>query len=200
MTFAGFAPVTAAPAASLLPPDNRARVLGVDAELGAPEGALDISKRSATYLSRVSGTAFQVSSDAVNWTTVLDVPGASKGFGFSFDANMRPMVAYQLGDDATSPAQRAIYLYWYDNTVPGFVTLTLGAGVSPFLSFDYPVNSSAQGAECLLAYIRNGTVYYRRQTDRFTIEYTVGAMPAGRTRITGFGLARNWRLQIRCGR
>lgn len=200
MTFDGFAMSPTAPVAQLVPPDNRARVLGVDADRGAPSGAADITRRTATYLSRVVGASFQVSDNGVDWVEVLNVPGASKGFTFTFDQNMRVLVAYQLGDDSTSPAQRTAYLYWYDNTIPGFTTINIGACVSPFLTFDYHVDSSLAGAEALLFYIRSGVVYYRRQADRFTIEYTFGNLPASKTRLTGVGLGTNWRLHVRCGR
>lgn len=186
--------------AAIVPPDNRARVLGVDAEKGAPAGVEDITRRTATYLSRRVGDLFQISDDGEVWTTVHTVAGASKGFTFSFDQNMRVLVAYQLGDDTTSPAQRTGYLYWYDNTLPGFTTIDIGACVSPFLFFDFATDSSAAFAEVLLFYIRSGTVYYRRQSDRFTIEYTAAPLPAGKTRITGVGMGTNWRLHVRCGR
>lgn len=188
------------PAATVLPPDNRARVLGVDYERGAPEGALDVRVRDRTYLSRVVSGAFEVSSDGSTWTEVLNVPGASRNFTFSFDALMRPVVAYQLGDDATAPAERDTYLYWYDNTIPGFTTLALPAAVSPFLHYDFSVDSASGVGEVLLFYIRGTTVYYRKQNDRFTIEHTFGALPAGKTRLTGVGLGTNWRLHVRCGR
>lgn len=184
----------------IVTPDNRARVLGIDAERGAPAGAVDITKRNAVYLSRRVGDDFQISDDATNWITVHNVAGASTGFTFSFDANMRVAVAYQLGDDATSPAQRTGYLYWFDTTIPGFTTINIGSCVSPFLYFDFPIDSSVPHAEMLLFYIRSGTVYWRRQSDRFTVEYTAGALPAGKTRITGVGMGLNWRLQVRCGR
>lgn len=186
--------------ATIVAPDNRARVLGVDAERGAPAGSMDITKRNAIYLSRVIGDAFQISDDATNWTTVHTVAGASKGFTFSFDQNMRPAVAYQLGDDATSPSQRAGFLYWFDNAIPGFTTLSLGSCVSPFLYFDFPTDAAAAFSEMLVFYVRDNVVYYRRQSDRFTIEYTAAPMPAGKTRITGVGIGTNWRLQVRCGR
>lgn len=184
----------------MLSPDDRARVLGVDYERGAPEGAPDIRIRDRTYLSRVVAGAFEVSSDGTTWTEVLNVPGASKNFTFSFDALMRPVVAYQLGDDATSPAARDVYLYWYDNTIPGFTTLALPVAVSPFLHYDYSVDSASGVGEVLLFYIVGSDVRYRKQNDRFTIEYTFGQLPAGKTRITGVGMGTNWRLHVRCGR
>lgn len=191
---------TAAAPARMLSPDDRVRTLGVDYERGAQEGATDLKVRDRVYTSRAQDGEFQVSSDGASWTTILNVAGASAGFSFTFDALMRPVVVYQLGDDVTAPAQRAMHLYWYDNTLPGFTTLPLGVGVSPFLHFDYSVDSGVGVGEVVLFYIRDGMVYLRRQADRFTVETAFGAMPQGRTRITGVGLGTNWRLHVRCGR
>lgn len=185
---------------TIVAPDNRARVLGVDAERGAPAGSVDITRRTAIYASRLVGEDFEISDDGVNWTSVHTVPGVSSGFTFSFDQNMRVAVAYQLGDETTAPAQRGGYLYWFDNAIPGFTTIALGPCVSPFLFFDFATDAAAVFAEMLLFYARDGVIHYRRQSDRFTIEYTAGPIPAGKTRITGVGMGANWRLHVRCGR
>lgn len=187
--------VANAPSSSLLPPDDRARVNGEDWELGAPAGAADLSERLSTWKARINGANVEVSNNLVDWQLLLALPGVDPAsFTYSFDQNMRGMISYQLTGSTD------IKLYWYDLTIPGYTTITVANAKSPFLTFDFPFDSSVSGAGVMWYYIRGTTVYCRMQSDRFTIEYTFGTVPSGRTQITGAGMGNNWRIHLRFGR
>lgn len=193
--FSTTVPQPTAKAGGLLLPDSKSRVNGVDWELGAPQGATDITRRTRTWKSRLNGTVVEVSEDDVVWSPVLTVPNIEfSSFTFSFDLAMRPIVSYRLNSSTDYK------LYWYDTTIPGYTTITVPSVTSAFLTFDYPLDGSLAGAEVVWFYTNAGRCKYRRQSDRFTVEYDFGAIPSGLTRVTGAGLGRNWRMHVRFGR
>lgn len=183
-----------APYGRILPPDNKGRSQGVDWERGAQQGAEDLTVRDQVWRCRVVGSQVDVSQDGVTWVPALTQSGVVPStVSFSFDLNMRPCVAYKTGGaDA--------YLYWFDGTIPGYTTLTVADVESSYLVFDYPYKGSADGAEVLWFYMVGDVCKYRRQSDRFTVEYTFGTAPAGRRKITGVGMSSNWRLHVRFGK
>jgi hypothetical protein len=75
---------------------------------------------------------------------------------------MRPVVAYIVG--------ALCYLYWYDTTVDAFVTTQLGVARSPRVTHDDKRLRAEQTADVLVAYIKNDTLCYRQQRDRYTVE------------------------------
>jgi hypothetical protein len=186
-----------APKAPVLPPDNKGRSGGVDWERGAEQSLTDLTVRDQVWRSRVlmpSGEV-QVTQDQVTWVPALTEPDIDiKTVSFSFDLNMRPFVAYKLIGGTSS------MLYWFDGTIPGYATLTVTDVESSYLVFDFPFKADADGAEVLWFYVVGDQCLYRRQSDRFTIEHTFGTVPAGRKKITGVGMSRNWRLHVRFGK
>jgi hypothetical protein len=91
----------------------------------------------------------------------------------TFDQNARPWVAYVAGGTA--------YLYWFDATVPGYVDFELPAGtVNPRLLLDDPRPQNLANSDVILAYVRDGGLYYRQQRERFEVERLLLAdVPAG---------------------
>jgi hypothetical protein len=85
-------------------------------------------------------------------------------------------------------------LYWYDTTVEAMVT-TIINGVSPRVFFDDKRRTQSNVSDILLFYIRGGSIYYRQQRDRYTIERLLQTGVRGR-RLDVVGMGRNWRLQI----
>lgn len=99
---------------------------------------------------------------AFDWLTVPFMTEIS----FSFDANMRPVVAYVANGQA--------YLNWYDSVPNEYVTTALDVDViTPRVSLDDKRDVASNGyqlSDVILAYIRGGNLYYRQQRDRYTIE------------------------------
>lgn len=97
-----------------------------------------------------------------DWLTVPFMTEIS----FSFDALMRPAVAYVAGG--------AAFLNWYDSESAEYITTTLPAGVTtPRVALDdkrYMQSNGYQLSDVILGYVRGGNLYYRQQRDRYTIE------------------------------
>ncbi len=118
----------------------------------------------------------------------LTVPGMTE-ISFTFDASMRPTVAYVAGGQA--------YLSWFDSVENAYVTTALAANViTPRVSMDdkrYVGSNGYQVSDVILAYIRNGNLYYRQQRDRYTIERL---LETGVTPLIKIGINRGLRLQF----
>lgn len=81
-----------------------------------------------------------------------------------FDQNGRLMFAFE--------SEGRIFLRWFDPIPADTVTFEIGEGITPRLATDnYNRTTGAAGSERFLFYIREGNLYARRQSDRYTIEY-----------------------------
>lgn len=114
---------------------------------------------------------------------------------FSFDQNMRPVVAFTEGDTTS--------LWWYDGTVPGFVFTSFGTGIiSPRVAIDDRRVASASTSDVIFAYIRydaGTTSYalcYRQQRDRYEVERVLRTGLSSKTRLKNIGMASNLRFQF----
>lgn len=118
----------------------------------------------------------------------LTVPGMTE-ISFTFDQSMRPTVVYVAGGQA--------YLSWFDSVENAYVTTALAADViTPRVSMDdkrYVGSNGYQVSDVILAYIRNGNLYYRQQRDRYTIERL---LETGVTPLIKIGINRGLRLQF----
>jgi len=81
----------------------------------------------------------------------------------AFDQNMRPTIAFVEGGRAK--------LLWYDSAIPGETVTELAAGViTPRVALDDKRQSQLGISDIILAYLRDGGLYYRQQRDRFLVE------------------------------
>ena len=177
-------------------PDNLDKSDWVDKELGTASGLGDTPVRATAYEGRVDGSTAQYRKlDAVPWTNIVTVAGMSPNMAFTFDQLMRPMITYQLGAGLNRVARTA-YLYWYDTTLNSYQILSVANVKSPLVTFDYPADAAATFAEASWWYVRAGNVCYRKQSDRFTIQYVFATMPINRNIIVTVGLGRNYRLHV----
>lgn len=81
----------------------------------------------------------------------------------AFDHNMRPFVAYM--EDGLAKH------FWFDTNVAAYVTTTLPVGsTAPKCCMDDKRLSQVGVSDIILTYTRAGTLYYRQQRDRYTIE------------------------------
>lgn len=136
-----------------------------DHELGGTDIA-DASDglRVKVWAGEVIGNDVVLSAEDVAPTTVLTVANITE-FSFTFDQNMRVAVAYTVNDVDT-------YLYWYDATLPGYTTTQMPAGsLNPRCSIDDKRALENSTSDIILAYIREGALYFRAQRDRYAIEY-----------------------------
>jgi hypothetical protein len=86
-------------------------------------------------------------------------------FGFTFDQQMRPFVAYE------TVAGNAFF-YWFDTLANAFVTTQLPAGSrQPRCSLDDKRQLQQSRSDIVLAYTRGNALYFRQQRDRYGIEY-----------------------------
>lgn len=106
----------------------------------------------------------------------------------SFDRNMNLALAYVESDVA--------YLYWFDTTIPGYRTTTLGADVkTPRVTHDDKRELQSQNSDVILAYLKNGNLYYRQQRDRYETERLLQAS-VNSPGLVKIGMNKQLRLQF----
>ena len=146
----------------LLSPDSLQSSTGYDYELGGvglndPSQGLQVQ----TWVAYQVGADIIVADEADN-ETVVTSPGAVDSLSLAFDQNMQPAIAYEQSG--------ASHLYWFDTTIPGFVTLDFPGVRTPRLCMDEKRALNISQSDIILAYIRDDRLYYRQQRDRFTVE------------------------------
>lgn len=144
--------------------------------------------RSKVWMGEYIDGSIVLSAAAVTPTSVLAIENV-KEFGFTFDQNMQPAVAYEL---VTGESR----FYWYDATIPGYTTLDLPSGsITPRCAVDDNRDMQTPVSDIILAYVRAGHLYIREQRDRYTVEYDLSdnAGPGG---IVQIGMNRLWRFQF----
>jgi len=183
---------TRAVGARFRPPRNRPKEPLEDFDLGGL-ALNDASRGLEVYQWRgryIDGAIVLDVPGIVDPVSVLEVADVTE-FSFAFDQNMQPAVAYVVGDESA-------HWYWFDATLPGFVTLDLPAGsITPRCSLDDKRNSTGTlsgVSDILLTYLRGGTLYVRAQRDRYAIEY---ALASGYEHyvLGQFGMNRLMRMQ-----
>ena len=128
-------------------------------------------------------------SDLVERQDILEQLNITE-MSFTFDQNGRPTVVYvQYG---------IAKIWWYDSTVPGMATTTIGSGIiSPKVILDDKRQTQTGSSDIILGYIKNENLYYRQQRDRFSVEYLLATDVVGRLQKLGMG--NNLRLQFIVG-
>jgi hypothetical protein len=108
---------------------------------------------------------------------------------FTFDQNMRPMLAFV---DATG-----MNLWWYDPTLPGYTFTVFGEARNPRITMDDKrPEALATISDAILGYIRGDTLYYRQQRDRFQVERALRVGVVASVSLRNIGLSHNLRLQF----
>lgn len=174
-------------------PDDTDRDLLTDYERGGtalndPSLGLNVKSWKCFY-TKATGDVKISNVNGGQLSTVFNAPQITE-LSFTFDQNMRPTFAYVQATVAK--------LRWYDSVIGATVTdIIPGAVRSPFLALDERRDLLLGNGDMILAYIRDGAVYYRQQRDRFTQEYLLlDTLPAGTSRIIALGMARNGRFQV----
>lgn len=186
-------PSTTVYSAAFVSPDDTARDLLTDYERGGTalndsSLGLNVKNWKCAYnkltgnvqISNVNGGQLSTQFNAAQITEI----------SFTFDQLMRPTFAYVQATVAK--------LRWFDSVIGATVTdIIPGAVRSPFLALDERRDVLVGDSDMILAYIREGAVYYRMQRERFTEEHLLLAtLPPGASRIIALGMARNNRFQV----
>lgn len=115
-----------------------------------------------------SEKAIKISNDSgANFAPVLsDLEGVS-AVSFSFDQNMRIVVAYQIGSTS--------YLWWYDTNQNKQVLTDFVGATDPQLAFDDRRSFNSQNSDVIFSYIKDDSLCLRNQRERYTVEHSLTA-------------------------
>ena len=84
-------------------------------------------------------------------------------FSFTFNQNMNPIVVFVQSGSSK--------MYWYDSSLGGYTITDYGNTVTnPRVALDDKRLEQTSNSDVIFAYIKEGSLYYRQQRDRFTIE------------------------------
>jgi hypothetical protein len=178
--------------AAFLSPDDIERV---DRRLDYERGGVGLNDPSQGLLvrdwrARVVGSDVLVSGFPYITETVVTSAANIVEVSLAFDQNMRPAVAYLVGDTAS--------LYWFDSFLAAPTTTVIGAGItSVFLTTDdkRDVATQVNSNDIILFYLRGGTQFcYRQQRDRFATEYVLDNIEDGYPYILRAGMGVGNRL------
>ena len=91
-------------------------------------------------------------------------------------------------------------LRWWDATVSAFATTTFAGATRVLVVQDDPRDPMSSICDVVVAYqLADTTVCFRRQRDRYTVEYTAGTIAEVNSRILkAFGMGTQNRLLWRC--
>jgi hypothetical protein len=95
-------------------------------------------------------------------TFIVNIPGGTN-VSLAFDNNMTPVVSAIADDD--------LKLYWYDATVSSYVTLSIADVLEALVRIDDVRDSASPYRRVVLTYIKNGALYCRVSSNRYTVEY-----------------------------
>jgi hypothetical protein len=107
-------------------------------------------------------------------SVVYTDPGMTR-FSFTFDQNMNVALAFDTNNSS--------HLWWFDTTIPGYSLVNLPAGSKyATICMDDPRRMQTGSSDIILAYIRDGVLYFRAQRERFLVEHTL------ESGLEGFGI------------
>lgn len=157
--------------------------------LNDPSGGLLVQRwRARLFRSGETDSAVWLDAPQVSEFEWLTVPNMTE-ISFSFDANMRPVVAYVANGRA--------YLNWFDSVPNAYVTTALAVDViTPRVSLDDKRDIASNGyqlSDVILGYVRGGNLYYRQQRDRYLIERL---LKTGVKPLIRIGFTRGLRFQF----
>ena len=181
-------PSTPAVVADFLEPRDRPYNPLVSPEYGGP--ALNTpaqSRQVAVWTAFYEDGVVKVAPEEVPSTvTSLFAAVGVETISLAFDANMNPTIAYMQAG--------LCHLRWFDSMVNQMVTTTYPGVDSCQVTTDDKRASQVGRDDVVFAYTRDGTLYYRLQRDRYTIEYTFFSPVKGK--LLRFGMNRKNRLQF----
>lgn len=167
---------TTVEAAAFLPPRTNVRYSASAGESdthygGVALGNATLGLQYQLWTAFIQGGAIWL--EAPNTPAYAFLPGVEAVWvALAFDQNAREFIAYSTASGST-------YYYWYDSTVPGYVTSELPGYVPRvFAALDDARIAESASADIILAYVRDDELYFRAQRDRYDIEYSLAVVPA----------------------
>lgn len=131
--------------------------------LNNPNDGLMVKVWTATVIPGDPNDTVMVGADDVPAVAVVSAPEITE-VSLAFDQNMQPTVAFV--------SSSAAKLYWYDSAIPGYTVTDYGLSVTtPRITLDDHRERETGTSDIILAYIRDGSLFFRAQRDRFLIEY-----------------------------
>lgn len=107
----------------------------------------------------------------------------------AFDQNMNVCVAFVEAGVAK--------VLWYDTTVSQLVVTAIPGNVSnPKVALDDNREFNRVGSDIILAYIKDGALYYRQQRDRYQIERQLHSGPWIALKRIGMGSSLRFQFQV----
>ena len=107
----------------------------------------------------------------------------------AFDQNMQPAVAFVEAGVAK--------LLWYDTTVSDLVVTVIPGNVkNPRVALDDTRQFNLANSDIILAYIKDGALYYRQQRDRYQIERQLNSGPWIALKRIGMGSGYRFQFQV----
>jgi len=107
----------------------------------------------------------------------------------AFDQNMQPAIAFMEAGVAK--------LLWYDTTVQDMVVTAIPGNVShPRVALDDTRQFNLANSDIILAYIKDGALYYRQQRDRYQVERQLSTGPWIALVRIGMGSTLRFQFQV----
>ena len=122
-----------------------------------------------------------------NGTLLITAVGVTR-LSFSFDRNMQPAVAYELGG--------AVYFYWFNSVTGAYTTTVYAGGRTPRVCHDDRRASAADRSDVVLVYLKEDQLVYRVQRDRYLTEHILRSGLPRTMKLVNLGMNRRFRVQI----
>lgn len=121
--------------------------------------------------------------------SVVLVVDSVVAMSFTFDQNMRPVIAYEQNDD--------LWLWWWDTTTSQRVFTKFGPGRCPRLTLDDKRDSQTSNSDVIFAYIKpNNDLCFRLQRERYLTERVLKSGLHDHTRLKNVSMNNKNRLQF----
>lgn len=136
---------------------------------------------------RIVGNWVQVS--APNRPPVTFYQGVDLSYvSLAFDRQMQPVIA--MVDDGIAR------LSWYDSVTASRIITQVGAAeiLTPLVYYDDIRALQGNTSDVIISYLKNGSLYFRQQRDRYEIEYEL--KPGAYYRLNKMGMNKGLRLQF----
>ena len=183
---------------SVISPIIGAKGLTGSLTLDHEDGGIDIGDPSEglmyqVWTGTIEGDNIVLRGENGNSYTLNTGSGVTE-ISFSFDQNMEPVIVYVKN--------KITKFWWYDSSTPGYITTIYGDRyLSPKVFLDDKRLMERSLSDIIFAYVKPDTqnqdrfdLWFRKQRDRYLIEYRLKAYAGGKLRHLGMG--HNLRLQF----
>ena len=138
-----------------------------------------------------NGRDIKLAATNVAPTTVLSVgAGGVTEMSFTFDHQMRPVIAYVTGT--------TVRLSWFDPTLNRNDVRVFTGIRNPRLTLEDKRSTAVADTRIIFAYLKDDALCYRVHTDRFSTEYQLKS-GVGNDQLVRIGMATNNRLRFELG-